>query len=95
MLKSVAATDRTYRESALSFMLPVQPTQLDALKNRGAKVIVYHGVSDAIFSVNDTTAWYEELASQNGGDASDFARFFRCPAWPTAPAGRRPTSSTC
>jgi feruloyl esterase len=79
MLKSVAATDATYRESALSFMLPVQPTRLDAVKNRGAKVMVYHGVSDAIFSVDDTTAWYEELRTRSGGDASDYAHFFRVP----------------
>jgi tannase/feruloyl esterase len=79
MLKAVAATDGTYRESALSFMLPVQPASLDVLKARGAKVIVYHGVSDAIFSATDTTAWYEELRARNGGDASDFARYFRVP----------------
>jgi feruloyl esterase len=60
-------------------MLPVQPTKLEALKARGAKVIVYHGVSDAIFSASDTMAWYEELRARNGGDASDFARYFRVP----------------
>jgi feruloyl esterase len=79
MLASVAATNATYVESALSFMLPVQPTNLAAVKNRGAKVMVYHGVSDAIFSVDDTTAWYESLRAANGGDASSFARFFRVP----------------
>lgn len=79
MLASAAATSSTYTESALSFMLPVQPTNLAALKNRGAKVMVYHGVSDAIFSVNDTTTWYEGLRAANGGDASNFARFYRVP----------------
>ena len=79
MLASVAATDGTYTESALSFMLPVAPTNLAALKNRGAKVMVYHGVSDAIFSVNDTVNWYEGLRTANGGDASSFARLFRVP----------------
>jgi feruloyl esterase len=79
MLASVAATNGTYTESALSFMLPVEPTNLARLKNRGAKVIVYHGVSDAIFSVDDTTVWYEGLRAANGGDASSFARFFRVP----------------
>jgi feruloyl esterase len=79
MLKAVAATDGPYRESALSFMLPVAPAKLEALKNRGAKVVVYHGVSDAIFSVNDTSAWYEELRANNAGDASGFARYFRVP----------------
>jgi feruloyl esterase len=79
MLKAVAATDATYTESALSFMLPVQPTNLAQVRDRGAKVIVYHGVSDAIFSVNDTTRWYRDLQAANGGDASEFARYFRVP----------------
>jgi feruloyl esterase len=36
-------------------------------------------VSDAIFSVDDTKAWYTGLAAANGGNASDFARFYRVP----------------
>jgi feruloyl esterase len=52
---------------------------LAVLRDRGAKVIVYHGVSDAIFSVNDTTTWYEGLQASNGGDASSFTRYFRVP----------------
>jgi feruloyl esterase len=79
MLAAVAATDATYTESALSFMLPVQPANLARVRDRGAKVVVYHGVSDAIFSVNDTARWYRELQKANGGDASGFARFFRVP----------------
>jgi hypothetical protein len=78
-LAAVAGTDATYTESGLSFMQPVEPTRLDTLKQRGAKVMVYHGVSDAIFSVDDTTTWYEGLSANNGGDATDFARFFRVP----------------
>jgi len=42
-------------------------------------VMVYHGVSDAIFSINDTQTWYDGLRQANGGDASDFARFYRVP----------------
>ena len=87
MLAAVTATNGTYTESALSFMLPVQPTNLARLKNRGAKVIVYHGVSDAIFSVADTTAWYEGLRNANGGDASNFARLFRVPGMAHCAAG--------
>jgi feruloyl esterase len=63
----------------MAFMTPPNPTQLGTLKNRGAKVLVYHGVSDPIFSVNDTQAWYDGLRTANGGDASDFARFFAVP----------------
>jgi feruloyl esterase len=63
----------------MSFMTPPHPTDLGALKNRGAKMVVYHGTSDPIFSSDDTTAWYEGLRAANGGDASDFARFYRVP----------------
>ncbi|USX17649.1 tannase/feruloyl esterase family alpha/beta hydrolase [Oxalobacteraceae bacterium OTU3REALA1] len=79
MLARVAATTSTYTESALSFMLPPNPTNLATLKNRGAKMMVYHGTADAIFSSDDTTAWYEGLRAANGGDAANFARFFRVP----------------
>ncbi len=79
MLAKIAATNTTYTEAALSFMLPPDPTNLARLKNRGAKIMVYHGVSDTIFSSDDTTSWYEAVAKNNAGDASNFARFFRVP----------------
>jgi feruloyl esterase len=79
MLARVGATSATYPQSALSFMLPPDPANLAKLKNRGAKLLVYHGTSDPIFSSDDTTAWYEALRTANGGDASNFARFFRIP----------------
>jgi hypothetical protein len=49
------------------------------LKNRGAKVMVYHGVSDPVFSYDDSVAWIKNLASANGGDASNFARLYGVP----------------
>jgi len=79
MLASVNATTALYPESGLSFMTPPNPGKLPAVKNRGAKMMVYHGTSDPIFSSDDTTAWYEALRADNGGDASSFARFFRVP----------------
>ncbi|NVM78208.1 feruloyl esterase [Duganella sp. SG902] len=79
MLTKVAATNATFTESALSFMLPPNPSDLSTLKNRGAKIMVYHGTSDPIFSSDDTTAWYNALRTNNGGDASNFARFFAVP----------------
>jgi len=39
----------------MSFMTPPHPEDLSLLKNRGAKLIIVHGVSDPVFSVNDTT----------------------------------------
>jgi hypothetical protein len=79
LLAKVNATGGIYTESALSFMTPPNASSLGALKNRGAKMLVYHGTSDPIFSSDDTTAWYEALRAANSGDASNFARFFPVP----------------
>ena len=80
LLAKVGASNATYTEPALSFMLPPDGgTNLGLLKNRGAKMIVYHGVSDPIFSADDTIAWYRGLQAANGGDASDFARYYPVP----------------
>lgn len=79
MLARVNATNGTYTESAMSFMVAPDAANLGKLKNRGAKLLVYHGTADPIFSSDDTTAWYESLRSANSGDASNFARFFRIP----------------
>ncbi|HEY9067733.1 MAG TPA: tannase/feruloyl esterase family alpha/beta hydrolase [Burkholderiaceae bacterium] len=87
MLAKVQATNATYTESAMSFMTPPSPSNLATLKNRGAKMMVYHGTSDPIFSSDDTTAWYESLRGANGGDASNFARFFRVPGMTHCSAG--------
>lgn len=68
-----------FRTSAMGFMAPPDAARLDALRDRGAKMIVYHGTSDAVFSSDDTAAWYERLQAANGGDAASFARYFPVP----------------
>lgn len=73
------ATNTTYTESGWSFMTPPNETSLMTLRNRGAKLIVIHGNSDPVFSVDDTKAWYDNLNAQFGGAAGIFARFFRIP----------------
>ncbi|WP_347557354.1 tannase/feruloyl esterase family alpha/beta hydrolase [Robbsia sp. KACC 23696] len=72
----IFATSGVYTESAWSFMTPPDETNLSALKQRGAKLMVYHGTSDPVFSSNDTTDWYQRLTAANGGDASNFARLY-------------------
>ena len=72
----IFATGGVYGESAWSFMTPPDETNLSALKQRGAKLMVYHGTSDPVFSSNDTTDWYQRLTAANGGDASNFARLY-------------------
>jgi feruloyl esterase len=72
----IFATSGVYSESSWSFMTPPDETNLSVLKSRGAKLIVYHGTSDPVFSSNDTTDWYQRLMTANGGDASNFARLY-------------------
>lgn len=75
----IFATDDVYKESAMSFMTPPDVTNLDALRDRGAKMIVVHGASDGVFSMDDTTNWYEALNARLDGAAGDAVRYFRVP----------------
>ena len=76
------ATNDSYRESGLALMTPPgheQPANLQPLRDRGAKMVLYHGVSDAIFSAEDTRQWYGRLDQAQAGRAADFARYFPVP----------------
>ncbi|RQP24893.1 tannase/feruloyl esterase family alpha/beta hydrolase [Piscinibacter terrae] len=73
----IAATTATYKESALEFMTPPNPTQLTTLKARG-KLIVVHGTADPVFSPNDTMAWYDALKAADAS-APNYARLFLVP----------------
>jgi feruloyl esterase len=87
MLAKVHATNATYREAAMSFMVPPRASELGALRQRGAKMMLYHGTSDPIFSIDDSAAWYDALRAAQGGDASDFVRFFPVPGMNHCRAG--------
>jgi feruloyl esterase len=73
------ATDATYTEAAMSFMTPPDARNMNAVRERGAKIIAYHGVSDPIFSVADTERWFRGIDRSSGGRAGDFARLYRVP----------------
>jgi feruloyl esterase len=90
--QQIFATNAVYTESGMQFMTPPDPEHLRTLQRRGGRMIVYHGVSDPIFSINDTTRWFERLAAarhrgddHDGHDADDsdnaqaFARLFHVP----------------
>lgn len=74
----INATNATYTESGMSFATPPNPSNMRNLRERGGKIIVYHGVSDPIFSVDDSETWYKGLLAGTGADR-DFARFYRVP----------------
>lgn len=56
-------------------------TDISKFKNRGGKIIWYHGVSDPGPPVDGTIAYYDALAARNGGprETGSFARLFLVP----------------
>jgi feruloyl esterase len=68
----------TFAESAWSFM-HADSTDLSAFQKRKGKLLIVHGVSDPVFSVNDTISWLEAVNKANKGKASDFVRLFAVP----------------
>lgn len=73
------ATSGIYTESAISYMTPPNPDNLDTLRNRGAKMIIVHGDADGVFSPNDTAAYMDAINQRYKGDEANFVRFFRVP----------------
>ncbi len=73
------ATTATYAESPWSYMTPPNASDLSTLKNRGAKMMVYHGVADGVFSPVDTANWMDRLQAHHGGKADAFSRLFLVP----------------
>jgi Tannase and feruloyl esterase len=80
--RAIYANLAPFGESADAAITPPgkdKPVNLAPLRARGAKMLMYHGVSDAIFSANDTAAWWDRLNQAQAGRASDFARYFPVP----------------
>jgi feruloyl esterase len=73
------ATDGVTSAMSIQEMIHVGSTDLTAFRNRGGKLLIAHGVSDPIFSINDSIRWWNALDAANGGNASDFARVFAVP----------------
>jgi poly(3-hydroxybutyrate) depolymerase len=74
----IFAESGTYSKSAWDYML-ASSTDLSAFRKHGGKLLMTHGVSDPIFSVNDTIAWLNDVNKVNKGKASEFVRFFAVP----------------
>ena len=60
-------------------LVGAQSTDLDRFHQHGGKMIVPHGGSDPIFSINDTVKWWRKLDAANNGKAADFVRVFAVP----------------
>ncbi|MES2533850.1 MAG: tannase/feruloyl esterase family alpha/beta hydrolase [Pseudomonadota bacterium] len=67
-----------FAQSAAS-MYFTDATDLSAFRQRGGKLMVYHGGADSSVSVNDTLRWYDGMSKQMGNGTQDFARMFVVP----------------
>lgn len=76
--RAIYATSAEFPRSAWDDINARSP-DLDALRGNGGKLIVYQGVSDGVFSINDTIAWWNEVNGRMGGDAADAVRVFAVP----------------
>lgn len=76
------ATSAEHPESAVALMTPpdADEPRLAGFARRGGKLIVYHGGSDPVFSVNDTLRWADRLQHNLGLlPAAAVARVFAVP----------------
>ncbi len=55
-----------------------KPVYMNAVQQRGAKMITYHGVSDGVFSELDTRAWVDRVAA-NVSNSKNVVRHFSVP----------------
>lgn len=67
-----------FDESAADFMV-ADATDLSRFTRHGGKMVMFHGVSDPVFSILDTIAWWNRVDARSGGHAADFVRLFAVP----------------
>lgn len=85
----IYATNAVFNESAMTLMTPpdVMKPQLNAFKQQGGKMLLFHGNSDPVFSVYDTLRWYDDLNFMHEGRAAEFVRLYRIPGMPHGQGG--------
>jgi feruloyl esterase len=72
--------DRDWQSlQASSEIWGARSTDYDAFRERGGRMIVWHGTGDPTFSGHQLTDWYDELGEAYGNERMDFARLFFIP----------------
>jgi hypothetical protein len=74
----IYATDAQFHTSGWDD-IGARSAALSAFRERGGRMIVPHGDSDPVFSLNDTLNWYREVDADTHGVAASFVRVFPVP----------------
>ncbi len=75
---AIYATTREFPRSSWQDIAMRSP-DLDRFRAHGGKMIVPHGVSDPVFSINDTIAWRNEVDARYRSKGDDVVRVFPVP----------------
>ena len=88
---AIHATSASFPESAMQVMTPpdAENPTLQPFQEAGGKLLIFHGVSDPVFSFKDTADWVERLQA-NTPEAAEFARFYPIPGMPHGQGGNAP-----
>ena len=76
--RAIYATSNEFPRSSWQDIAMRSPN-LDRFRAHGGKLIVPHGVSDPVFSINDTIRWSDEVNARYRGTADGFVRVFPVP----------------
>jgi feruloyl esterase len=82
LLTGIQQSDQTFTQSAETFMMPpdqTRPVSLTRMLTSGERMMIYHGVADPVFSINDTSSWIQRAQSAEDGHADDVVRLFAVP----------------
>lgn len=78
-LFSVFATSDTHPQSSWDLMYASNP-DISAFRSRGGKVLMFHGVSDGAFTIDQTISYLRQVDAVAGGTGSQFMRLFAVPS---------------
>ncbi len=87
--QKIYVRNKQFPNSPMFLMTPpdaVKP-KLVHFKQKGGKMMIFHGNSDPVFSVKDTVRWYDFLDFGLVGRAQEFVKFYRIPGMPHGQGG--------
>lgn len=73
-----AQRKKPFMQSGIQVM-NADSSDIAEFKNRGGKIIFYHGMADGAFSANDTVSYFQQLRTRFGKDAEKFSRLYLIP----------------